>query len=86
MSDPIKLKMVLKNLITNAIKFTERGSVCIAAATANPGVEITVTDTGMGIPDSQLAALFDPFSQAHGADSRRAGGAGLGCADRPHSI
>jgi len=70
--------MALRNLITNAVKFTERGDVRIDAQTRDGGVEFRVTDTGIGIPSKALPALFKPFAQAHGIESRRRGGAGLG--------
>lgn len=77
-TDPLKLKMALRNLVTNAVKFTERGEVRVEARNRDGGVELRVTDTGIGIPAKALPALFKPFSQAHGIESRRRGGAGLG--------
>ncbi len=77
-SDPIKLKMVLKNLIGNAVKFTDAGSVKVAARAHDGGVEISVTDSGMGIAPEQHAAIFEPFRQVDGSDTRRHDGAGLG--------
>lgn len=77
-SDPLKLSMILKNLVGNAIKFSERGTVRIAAEPHDGGLKLTVADTGIGIEPQELPHLFQPFRQAHGARSRRAGGAGLG--------
>jgi signal transduction histidine kinase/CheY-like chemotaxis protein len=77
-TDAVKLRMVLKNLVGNAIKFTERGTVRIAAAALGDRVRLSVSDTGIGIPAEELPYLFEPFRQAHGHTSRRAGGAGLG--------
>ncbi len=77
-TDPVKLKMVLKNLVENAIKFTEEGSVAVSAGAANGDVRFSVADTGIGIPADELQNLFEPFRQAHGKTSRGAGGAGLG--------
>jgi signal transduction histidine kinase len=77
-TDPLKLKMVLRNLVTNALKFTERGSVTVAVGGGDGGVEFGVRDTGIGIAREHIPALFDPFTQAHGIESRRKGGAGLG--------
>jgi signal transduction histidine kinase len=77
-TDAVKLRMVLKNLVGNAIKFTERGAVCVKAARAGERVRLTVSDTGIGIPPEELPHLFEPFRQAHGRVSRRAGGTGLG--------
>ncbi|MDX2170299.1 MAG: ATP-binding protein [Deltaproteobacteria bacterium] len=77
--DAIKLGMVLKNLVTNALKFTERGTVRVAVEPIADGLRFVVADTGIGIDAAELPHLFEPFHQAHGARSRRAGGAGLGC-------
>lgn len=77
-TDPGKLKMVLKNLIGNAVKFTERGSITVAAQSHEGGVEIRVTDTGIGIPREALAVIFEPFRQVHDALTRQKKGTGLG--------
>jgi signal transduction histidine kinase len=76
--DPVKLRIVLKNLVGNAVKFTERGSIRVLAEPAGERVRMTIADTGIGIAAEELPHLFEPFRQAHGAVSRRAGGAGLG--------
>jgi len=87
--DPMRLQQVLLNLISNAIKFTERGEVVLqlrqAPGTARPEqramlLEFRVRDTGIGIPPEQQAHIFDAFSQADSSTSRKFGGAGLGLA------
>lgn len=78
MGDEVKLAMILKNLVGNAIKFSERGRVRITAEARADHLHLVVADTGIGIDPSDLPTLFQPFRQAHGARSRRAGGAGLG--------
>jgi signal transduction histidine kinase len=77
-TDPAKLKVVLKNLVVNALKFTVRGSVTIRLRSAADGVTIAVADTGIGIPREALAIVFHAFRQAHGSSSRSHGGVGLG--------
>ena len=81
--DPDRVRQVLVNLLGNAIKFTERGSVTlrtrlVAAGEGSPAIEFAVGDTGIGIAAGRLAAIFDPFTQADGSTSRRFGGTGLG--------
>jgi signal transduction histidine kinase len=77
-TDSVKLRMILKNLVSNAIKFTERGAVRVSATRAGDRVRLTVSDTGIGIPAEELPHVFEPFRQAHGPRSRRAAGVGLG--------
>lgn len=77
-SDSLKVRMVLKNLVGNAIKFTDSGSVEVRAAAVDNGIQFTVTDTGIGIPPSARKLIFEPFQQAHTSISQRYGGAGLG--------
>ena len=77
-ADPDRLKQIVSNLLVNAVKFTERGSITLLAT---PGrgdrVVITVTDTGIGIPKADHEAIFEPFRQVHERE-RRAPGAGIG--------
>ena len=77
-TDYKKLKIVVKNLIGNAVKFTERGEVTIDARGDAGGGTITVTDTGIGIPPESLAEIFEPFHQVDNSSARRYGGTGLG--------
>jgi signal transduction histidine kinase len=77
-TDLLKLRMVLKNLIGNAIKFTDRGRVTVAARARDGGVEFSVSDTGIGIPEEARTLIFEPFRQADSSSTRRHGGAGLG--------
>lgn len=81
--DPIRLQQILINLISNAIKFTEKGSVTIEIANETdhpaPGhLRFSVTDTGIGIPSDKLSTIFESFSQADSSVSRKYGGTGLG--------
>jgi PAS domain S-box-containing protein len=81
--DPLRLGQVLTNLVANAVKFTEKGGVTlrVALASRNDGearLRFAVEDTGIGITPSQLAHIFEPFTQADGSTTRRFGGTGLG--------
>ena len=76
--DPVRVRQILGNFITNAVKFTLRGSVRIHAAPAAAGVRLRVVDTGYGIAASSLEQLFRPFSQVDASSTRRFGGTGLG--------
>ncbi len=79
-SDRIKLKQILTNLINNSIKFTDEGSVRISARIVPDQeiLEIKVTDTGVGIPQEMLPFIFDKFHQIDSATTRNYSGAGLG--------
>jgi signal transduction histidine kinase/CheY-like chemotaxis protein len=77
-SDVNKFRHILQNLVGNAVKFTEKGTVVIKASQYENGIEVTVTDTGIGIPEEHLPYIFDEFRQADSSTSRRFGGTGLG--------
>jgi PAS domain S-box-containing protein len=77
-TDAAKLKVVLKNLINNAVKFTERGEVLVSVVPQGGGVEFSVADTGIGISHDALPIIFEAFRQADGSMTRRFGGVGLG--------
>ncbi|HVX85872.1 MAG TPA: ATP-binding protein [Phycisphaerae bacterium] len=79
-TDPTRLRQILLNLVGNAVKFTQEGSVHVTAGADGPLVRIRVQDTGPGIDHQTLAALFQPFVQADASATRRHGGAGLGLA------
>jgi signal transduction histidine kinase len=77
-TDALKLKVVVKNLVENALKFTDRGSVRVTAQRKEEGVEIAVVDTGIGISADAQKLIFEPFRQVDGSSTRRHGGVGLG--------
>jgi PAS domain S-box-containing protein len=80
--DPARLRQVVINLLANAIKFTERGSICMRAAVerSNKGLVLNcqISDTGIGIPSEKIAKLFTPFTQIDASTTRKYGGSGLG--------
>jgi signal transduction histidine kinase/ActR/RegA family two-component response regulator len=76
--DPTRIRQVLFNLISNALKFTETGEVAVEISRQDQTVRIAVSDTGIGIAPEHLARLFSKFEQADASTTRRFGGAGLG--------
>ena len=81
--DEVQLEKVLGNLLSNALKFTPEGGavrVAVTAETASDQVQVTVQDTGPGIPANQLERVFERFYQVPGTDRRRGTGAGIGLA------
>jgi len=82
-TDDMRLRQVLRNLLSNALKFTERGRVALRITRAAPGsdqIAFSVTDTGIGIPPDKQKIIFEAFQQADGGTSRKYGGTGLGLA------
>jgi signal transduction histidine kinase len=77
-TDPLKVKVVLKNLFNNAIKFTETGSITVSVASQQNGIEISVSDTGIGIAPESIDIIFEPFRQTEDPMTRQYGGIGLG--------
>ena len=78
--DALRIAQVLTNLLGNAVKFTESGSISLEVERADDRLEFIVADTGIGMQAEQLARVFDPFEQADGSTTRRFGGSGLGLA------
>ncbi|MBU6454454.1 MAG: response regulator [Cyanobacteria bacterium REEB67] len=86
LGDPLRLRQVLLNLGSNAVKFTEDGTISLRAdkiinqksTTSNIVVKFSIKDSGIGISEEQAKCLFEPFTQADGSISRRYGGTGLG--------
>jgi signal transduction histidine kinase len=77
-TDPVKVKVILKNLVQNGIKFTDSGEVQVEARRVQDAVELSVSDTGVGIAAEALPAIFEPFRQLEEASTRVHGGVGLG--------
>ena len=79
-TDRIKLQEVVRNLVDNAVKFTEEGTVTVTVVPdQQPGwVDISVADTGCGIPPNELGSIFEAFRQIGDSSTRQTGGVGLG--------
>src|SRR5262249_28116912 len=79
-SDESKVSPILRNFISNALKYTERGEVRVSVRLApdRDGVEFRVTDTGIGIPEKDIARIFDEFVQIENPLQKRVKGTGLG--------
>jgi PAS domain S-box-containing protein len=85
--DSTRVRQILYNLVSNALKFTEHGEVRVNIAAGRPGLTITVKDTGIGVAPDRLDRLFEQFEQADTSTTRRFGGTGLGlaiCRDLAH--
>ena len=85
LGDPTRIRQIVSNLLSNALKFTEQGHVALTlglerGGSTNQHVRISVSDTGIGIADDALESIFSPFTQADAHISRRFGGTGLGLA------
>ncbi|MCG8339264.1 MAG: sensor histidine kinase, partial [Proteobacteria bacterium] len=79
-ADGDRLQQILMNLVGNAIKFTKVGEVVISAQRNNEQINISISDTGIGIPEDRQAAIFESFEQVDGSIAREYGGSGLGLA------
>ena len=80
-TDPTRLRQIIVNMIANAVKFTDSGSVTLSVRAVDLNqICFAVEDTGIGIPESSRARLFQPFSQVDSSTSRKFGGTGLGLA------
>lgn len=78
LGDPLRLLQILTNLVGNAIKFTESGTVDVVFSREQDMVHVQVRDSGIGMTPQQIEAIFTPFTQADASISRRFGGTGLG--------
>ena len=81
--DPLRLRQILLNLLSNACKFTKEGEVALRGRRVSDGghwIELSVSDTGIGMTPEQQAKLFEEFTQADSSTARQYGGSGLGLA------
>lgn len=85
-TDPERLRRVVMNLLSNALKFTDSGSVTLSLSGAEDQVTLSVADTGAGIPADELPLIFDEFHQVERPDSERREGTGLGLAIAQRSV
>src|SRR2546422_4402714 len=83
-ADPLRLRQVLLNLLSNACKFTKQGEVCVSAVRIADGgrawLQVDVADSGIGMSPQQISKLFQEFTQADSTTARQFGGTGLGLA------
>lgn len=80
LGDSNRIQQILYNLVGNAIKFTETGTVTISATVKDDEISVAVSDTGIGIPEEKLDLIFESFEQVDGSTGRKYGGTGLGLA------
>lgn len=90
-SDDLRLSQIINNLLSNALKFTEKGTVELSAKLleeqpTNISVQISVTDTGIGIEENKLEKIFENFTQAETGTTRKFGGSGLGLSISKHLV
>ncbi len=78
--DSTRIRQILTNLASNAVKFTSRGQITIGLKTSEEGIQLWVEDTGLGIAEQRHRAIFESFTQADGSTTRQFGGTGLGLA------
>ena len=76
--DPLRLRQILANLLSNALKFTHQGGIDLVVSHTDNATQFVVRDTGIGMTETQLSKLFQSFEQADGSTTRRFGGTGLG--------
>ena len=86
LGDPLRISQVLINLLGNAIKFTEHGSVTLDACVEGDMLQLRVSDTGVGMSPDEISRLFQPFEQADSTTTRRFGGTGLGLSISAHLV
>ncbi|MDR0703872.1 MAG: response regulator [Planctomycetaceae bacterium] len=77
-ADENRIQQILYNLLGNAIKFTDKGKICVSAKVLKDSIAVSVSDTGIGIPEDKFDRIFESFEQVDGSTAREYGGTGLG--------
>ncbi len=85
-ADPYQIEQMLVNLIDNAVRYTDMGGVTVSLKRSDDGVELTVSDTGIGIPEEHLPRIFERFYVVDRSRSRRTGGTGIGLSIVKHVV
>ena len=85
-ADPTRLRQVILNLVSNACKFTEHGTITVQVRADDERMLISVSDTGIGIPEDQLESIFEEFTQVDASTTRKVGGTGLGLPISRHFV
>jgi signal transduction histidine kinase/response regulator RpfG family c-di-GMP phosphodiesterase len=85
-ADPTRIRQIILNLVSNACKFTDEGQVTISAFADQERVTISVSDTGIGIPEENLTSIFEEFTQVDSSTTRKVGGTGLGLPISHHFV
>lgn len=85
-ADPTRIRQIILNLVSNACKFTDEGRVTISAHADQERVTISVSDTGIGIPEENLTSIFEEFTQVDSSTTRKVGGTGLGLPISRHFV
>jgi GAF domain-containing protein/CheY-like chemotaxis protein len=85
-ADPTRIRQIILNLVSNACKFTDKGSVTAQVRTEPDKIIFSVADTGIGIPANQIASIFEEFTQVDSSTTRKVGGTGLGLPISRHFV
>jgi CheY-like chemotaxis protein len=85
-ADPTRMRQIILNLVSNACKFTEEGEVILRAYTDDEKLTVSVSDTGIGIPQEKLDNIFEEFTQVDASTTRKVGGTGLGLPISRHFV
>jgi CheY-like chemotaxis protein/anti-sigma regulatory factor (Ser/Thr protein kinase) len=86
LADAVRLRQVLVNLLTNAVRFTDSGGITIKSAQVDGNLLVQIVDTGLGIPADEIPKLFQEFHQAHLSENRESAGSGLGLSICKHLV